>query len=168
MDIITAEKSSNQFIIIISNEQRLYCYEGNVLYKAYPVSTAKNGLGEKSGSECNPRGWHRIHNIIGLEHPVNSVFIGRKWTNECYSDELAVQCPERDWILTRILQLDGLESGYNQGGDVDSLQRYIYIHGTPDTTQLGVPGSHGCVRMRNVDIIELATWVNIHTRVCII
>lgn len=155
-------------IIILSKEQKMQCYEKELLYKTYPVSTGKNGLGEKSGSECTPRGWHRIHQIIGLEQPENAVFVGRKWTGEYYSPELAVKYPERDWILTRILQLDGLEPGFNQGGDVDSLQRYIYIHGTPDTTQMGVPGSHGCVRMRNADIIELAKWVNIDTRVCIL
>lgn len=160
--------SENRSILILSTEQQLQCYEGDVLYKTYPVSTAKNGLGEQSGSECTPRGWHRIHDIIGLENQINSVFVGRKWTGEFYSPALAAAFPERDWILTRILQLDGLEPAYNQGGNVDSLQRYIYIHGTPDTTQMEIPGSHGCVRMRNSDVIELALWVKIDTRVCIV
>lgn len=157
--------SSTQLIVIQATTQLMQCYEGNVLYKTYSVSTAKNGLGEKSGSECTPRGWHRVHSIIGQDNEVNSVFVGRKWTGERYSAELAMQFPERDWILTRILQLDGLELGRNKGGDVDSLQRYIYIHGTPDTTPLGIPGSHGCVRMHNADIIELANWVKIDARV---
>ena len=159
--------TETQSITIFSKEQLMHCYAGNVLYKIYPISTGKKGMGERSGSECTPRGWHRIHSIIGLDHPINSVFVGRKWTGEYYSDELAKQYPERDWILTRILQLDGLEPGFNQGGDVDSLQRFIYIHGTPDKTQLGIPGSHGCVRMSNLDIIELALWVNVDTRVFI-
>ncbi len=157
-----------QAIIINSNEQYMYCYNEQSLYKKYPVSTAKNGLGEQEGSECTPRGWHKIHSIIGKDYPENSVFVGRKWTGEYYSDDLAAQYPQRDWILTRILQLNGLEPGFNQGGNVDSLQRYIYIHGTPDKTHLGTPGSHGCIRISNVDIIELADWVNIGTRVCII
>ena len=157
-----------QSIFILSKEQKMHCFQGNSLYKTYSVSTAKNGLGEQSGSECTPRGWHRIYNIIGLESRANAVFIGRKWTGEYYSDELAAQYPERDWILTRILQLDGLEPGFNQGGDVDSLKRYIYIHGTPDSTRLGEPGSHGCVRMANLDIIELAAWVNTDTLVRVI
>lgn len=155
-------------ISIVSSEQKMYCYENNRLYKTYLVSTGKNGMGEQSGSERTPRGLHRIHSIIGRDHAINSVFVARKWTEECYSPELAAQFPERDWILTRILQLDGLEPGFNQGGNVDSLQRYIYIHGTPDSTVLGIPGSHGCVRMRNVDVIELALWAEIDTCVRII
>ncbi|AHE67075.1 L,D-transpeptidase [Legionella oakridgensis] len=158
---------TNQLIIIVAQSQQMHCYEQDELFKTYPVSTGKNGLGEQQGSECTPRGWHRIHSIIGLENEVNSVFVGRLWTGEIYSSELAVKYPGRDWILTRILQLDGLEPGRNKGGNVDSLERYIYIHGTPDTTPLGIPGSRGCVRMHNQDIIELANWVKIDTRVCI-
>ncbi len=161
---ITTESRS---IIILSKEQTMFCYEDEKLYKMYPVSTGKNGMGEQTGSECTPRGKHRIYSVIGLESPVNSVFVARKWTGEYYTPELAMQFPDRDWILTRILQLDGMESGYNQGGNLDSLQRYIYIHGTPDSTQLGIPGSHGCVRMRNTDVIELAAWVMINTLVWI-
>lgn len=157
----------NQLMMIDIKQQRMDCYENDRLYTTYPVSTAKNGVGEQSGSECTPRGWHRIHRIIGLEHALNSVFIARQWTGEIYTPELALQYPERDWILTRLLQLDGLEPGRNKGGDVDSLQRFIYIHGTPDTTELGQPGSHGCVRMRNADILALANWVLVGARVCI-
>ncbi len=155
-------------IVILSKEQKMHCYEADLLYRTYPVSTGKNGMGEQSGSECTPRGRHRIHRIIGVDHLINSVFVARKWTGEYFSLDLAVQFPERDWILTRILQLDGLERGFNQGGHVDSLQRFIYIHGTPDATELGIPSSHGCIRMRNSDVIELAIWVEIDTCVCII
>ena len=118
-------------------------------------------------SECTPRGWHKIHSIIGLDNQINSVFVAREWTGEIYSDELARQFPDRDWILTRILRLDGLEPGRNKGGDVDTFDRYIYIHGTPDTTLLGKPGSHGCIRMNNNEIIELAYWVTTETLVYI-
>ena len=118
-------------------------------------------------SECTPRGWHCIHSIIGLTNVVNSVFVARCWTGEIYSEELASKYPGRDWILTRILQLDGLEHGRNKGGQVDTLERFIYIHGTPDITPLGIPGSRGCVRMKNADIIELADWVEVGCRVCI-
>lgn len=165
---MTIKKEITKSIIILAKEQQMQCYEDDELYKEYAVSTGKNGMGEQSGSQCTPRGWHRIHSIIGSEHRINSVFVGRKWTGEYYSPELANQFPDRDWILTRILQLDGLEPGYNQGGMVDSLQRYIYIHGTPDTTALGIPGSHGCVRMRNSDVIELSNWVNVGACVHII
>jgi lipoprotein-anchoring transpeptidase ErfK/SrfK len=102
-----------------------------------------------------------------LEHEENSVFVAREWTGEVYSDHLAQDNPGRDWILTRILQLDGLEPGRNKGGDVDSLRRYIYIHGTPDSTVLGVPGSRGCIRMRNKELICLAQWATTDTLVYI-
>ncbi len=101
------------------------------------------------------RGWHRVAKKIGAESPKNAVFIARKPTGEVYSTELASQYPERDWILSRILWLDGLETGFNKGEGHDTMQRYIYIHGTPDTQPMGVPMSHGCVRMRNEEIIEL-------------
>jgi hypothetical protein len=158
---------SNQLIFISAAMQRMHCFENDEPYKSYSISTGKNGLGEKKDSECTPRGWHRIHSRIGLDAAINSVLVARLWTGEIYSEELAAANPGRDWILTRILQLDGLEEGRNKGGEVDSLERYIYIHGTPETTELGKPGSRGCIRMRNNDIIELADWVKIDTLVCI-
>lgn len=148
-----------QLIVISTPMQRMQCYEEDVLYRHFCVSTGKNGVGELSGSECTPRGWHAVHKIIGQDHPTNSVFVARQWTNEIYSAALAKQFPNRDWILTRIIQLEGLEEGRNKGGMVDTLSRYIYIHGTPDTTKLGIPGSHGCIRMNNQEIIELANWI---------
>ena len=161
------KRNALQFISIVAQDQLMHCYENDVLIKTYLVSTGKKGLGEKVDSECTPRGWHRVHSIIGINHAVNSVFVGRIWTGEIYSTELALEYPLRDWILTRIVQLDGLELGRNKGGDVDSLGRYIYLHGTPDTTPLGQAGSRGCVRMRNADIIELVDWIQIDCRVCI-
>ncbi len=92
--------------------------------------------------------------------PKNAVFIARQPTGEVYSSELAAQFPERDWILSRILWLDGLEEGFNKGEGHDTMQRYIYIHGTPDKEPMGVPMSHGCIRMRNEEIIELFDLVS--------
>lgn len=155
----------DKFMIVEIKHQHLICYEDHKATALYSISTAKKGFGEELGSYCTPRGWHAIHNIIGRDNQINDVFVGRQWTGEQYSPELAEQFPDRDWIITRILQLEGLEPGLNQGGTVDSLKRYIYIHGTPDTTRLGVPGSHGCIRMRNTDIIKLADWVTIGTRI---
>jgi len=123
--------------------------------KFYVISTGKNGIGEQENTGKTPRGWHRVAKKIGAESPQNAVFIARKPTGEVYNAELAAQFPERDWILSRILWLDGLEEGFNKGEDHDTKQRYIYIHGTPDTQPMGVPMSHGCVRMRNEEIIEL-------------
>lgn len=129
--------------------------DDGIVVKRYPVSTARNGLGEQRGSNCTPRGRHLIRAKIGGGMPANTVFVGRRPTGEIYSEQLAAAQPGRDWILTRILWLSGCEPGVNRLGEVDTMRRYIYIHGCPDSAPLGVPGSIGCVRMRNADIIEL-------------
>ena len=126
----------------------------------YSVSTGANGTGERANSGCTPLGRHRVRIKIGDGVPKNSVFVGRRSTGEIYSPELAAQFPERDWILTRILWLTGAEPGRNRGRAVDTLRRYIYIHGAPRSEPLGTPASHGCIRMRNTDIIELFPLVN--------
>lgn len=131
----------------------------------YPVSTALNGVGEKSGSYCTPRGRHRIRAKIGSNQPVNTVFVARRPTGEIYTPELGIQYPGRDWILTRILWLSGCEVGFNRLGSCDSMRRYIYIHGTPDSEKLGQPGSKGCVRMCNTDLLELFDLVSVNTEV---
>jgi len=131
------------------------------------VATAKNGPGELNGSQCTPRGWHRIRAKIGSDCPSGTVFVGRRPTGEVYSPQLREQYPERDWILTRILWLCGLEPGRNRFGDVDTMRRYVYIHGCPDEDPMGVPSSHGCIKMRNRDIIELFERVSTGTRVYI-
>jgi L,D-transpeptidase YbiS len=137
------------------SRQRLRLYEGGALLREYAVSTAGKGAGEKNGSECTPRGRHKIRAKIGRGAPAGAVFVSRRATGEVYSRELRERYPGRDWILTRILWLSGLEPGRNRLRDVDTMRRYIYLHGTPEETQLGKPGSHGCVRMANQDIIEL-------------
>ncbi len=121
----------------------------------FSVSTAKNGAGELRGSNCTPRGRHIIRAKIGAGQPVNTVFVGRRPTGEVWTPELAERFPHRDWILTRILWLSGCEPGHNRLGPVDTMRRYIYIHGSPDSVSMGAPGSIGCVRMRNEDIVRL-------------
>lgn len=135
--------------------QALRVYDDEVLVKEYLVSTAKNGAGEIKGSEQTPRGLHVIRAKIGANQPINTVFVGRRSTGEIYSSSLREMSPGRDWILTRILWLSGLEPGKNRFGNVDTMRRYIYIHGVPDDVVMGVPGSHGCIRMRNNDVIDL-------------
>lgn len=135
--------------------QALRVYDDEVLVKEYLVSTAKNGAGEIKGSEQTPRGLHVIRAKIGANQPINTVFVGRRSTGEIYSSSLREMSPGRDWILTRILWLSGLEPGKNRFGNVDTMRRYIYIHGVPDDVVMGLPGSHGCIRMRNNDVIDL-------------
>lgn len=137
------------------SEQRLALLSGDGRGRIYPVSTALNGPGERNGSGCTPRGLHRVRLKIGEGAAPGTVFRARRPTGEIYSPELAAQYPERDWILTRILWLSGLEPGRNRGGQRDTLRRFIYIHGCPDTEPMGEPHSHGCIRMHDADLIDL-------------
>ena len=145
--------------------QTLTLLYGGAVAKTYSVSTSKHGAGELQGSLKTPRDRHVVRAKIGAGAPLNAVFRGRRPTGEIYSAELARANPERDWILTRILWLSGTEIGKNRLGPVDTMRRYIYIHGMPDTEPLGVPGSIGCVRMRNADVIELFDLVPVGTTV---
>ena len=146
--------------------QRLDLLDNNgKLLKRYSISSAKNGVGELNGSFCTPRGRHIIRAKIGAGQPFNTVFVERRPTGEVYSPELARNCPGRDWILTRILWLSGCERGYNRMGHVDTMRRAIYIHGSPDTADMGKPGSRGCVRMHNRDIVELFDLVPVGAEV---
>lgn len=135
--------------------------------RVFPIATAKNGVGQKNGSECTPLGSHRIRAKIGAGAPLGAVFIGRRATDEIYSEALAKEQPHRDWILTRILWLCGNELGKNRFGNVDTMRRYIYIHGAPDSHPMGVPSSHGCIKMRNTDVVELFDLVRVGTPVFI-
>ncbi len=128
---------------------------------SYAISSARNGAGQTKGSFCTPLGRHIIRAKIGEGHPENTVFVARRPTGEIYTAALAEQFPGRDWILTRILWLSGCEVGHNRLGNVDTMQRFIYIHGSPDVVLMGVPGSIGCIRMRNRDIIELFERVSV-------
>ena len=133
--------------------------------RRYPVSTAKNGLGETNGSFCTPRGRHIVRAKIGAGQPLGAVFVRRRPTGEIWTPELHAQYPGRDWMLTRILWLSGCEAGRNRLGEVDTMRRMIYIHGAPDSVELGKPGSHGCIRMRNQDVAELFKLVPPYTPV---
>ena len=146
--------------------QTLELYDDNgTLLKRYRISSAKNGVGEQNGSYCTPRGRHLIRAKIGAGQPLNTVFVERRPTGEIYSPALARDFPGRDWILSRILWLSGCEPGYNRLGSVDTMRRAIYIHGSSDTAEMGKPGSRGCIRMRNEDIIELFDLVPVRTPV---
>ena len=156
------------YIEISIQQQILTLYDNfDIVKTKYSISTATNGTGCEKNSGCTPLGQHVIRAKIGESAPLNAVFVGRRLTGEIYTPELMEEFPDRDWILTRILWLSGKEVGKNRLGNVDTMRRYIYIHGTPDTTELGKIGSHGCVRMRNTDIIELFDLIEVGTFVFI-
>lgn len=169
--------SSANCITISIERQELSLYQAGKLLKIYPIASAKNGIGQLMGSECTPLGEHQICEKIGDHALDNSVFVARQFTGEVYSDDLATLNPNRDWILTRILWLEGLQTGFNQGDfqdkdksvgnavSCDTRQRFIYIHGCPDSHPMQIPSSHGCIKMRNADIIELYGWVTVGTLV---
>ena len=147
--------NTDTFLDLSIRAQRLSVIVQGQVVKVYGVSTAKKGTGEQKGSECTPTGWHCIRAKIGAGQPINTVFVGRRVTGEIYHADLGKQYPKRDWILTRILWLGGLEPGKNRYGHVDTAWRYIYIHGCPDELISGVPESHGCIRMKNQDVLDL-------------
>ena len=133
--------------------------------RRYAVSTSKNGLGERNGSYCTPRGRHVVRAKIGAGQPQGAVFVARRPTGEIWTPELSARFPGRDWMLTRILWLSGCEHGFNRLGEVDTMRRYIYIHGSPETVEFGAPGSIGCVRMRNADVADLFDRIPAYTAV---
>jgi len=145
----------DHYLHISLSAQHLTLWRQDEAVQDFTVSTALNGAGERAGSEQTPRGWHRIRAKIGADCAPGTVFVGRRPTGECYTQALAVTHPDRDWILSRILWLCGNEPGKNRLGEVDSMRRYIYIHGCPDSEPIGEPCSHGCIRMRNQDVIQL-------------
>jgi lipoprotein-anchoring transpeptidase ErfK/SrfK len=155
------------FLHISSQNQLLKLKINSKITKTYLISTAKNGIGQIKGSQCTPCGWHQIRAKIGNSQPLNSVFIARRPTGEIYTTDLARKFPNRDWILTRILWLDGLEIGKNRYGNVHTASRYIYIHGSPDELIQGEAESHGCIRMKNDDIADLFERVRVGTKVYI-
>lgn len=145
--------------------QSLHVWDKETLLAQYSISSAENGVGCEKNSGKTPLGRHLVRAKIGEGEPINTVFVGRRPTGEIYTEALGQQFPNRDWILTRILWLSGQEPGENRLGQVDSMQRYIYIHGTPDSEPMGIPKSHGCIRMRNQDIKELFDMIPLHTSV---
>ncbi len=155
-------------IIIELATQQLFLWDQNQLIRQYPISSALNGSGQLKASGCTPLGSHYVRAKIGDACERDTVFVGRRPTGERYSPALAAAFPDRDWILSRILWLSGLEVGFNRLGKCDTMQRYIYIHGTPDTEPLGIPRSHGCIRLHPPAMVELFALTPICTRVEIV
>jgi L,D-transpeptidase YbiS len=154
-----------RWIRIRPSDQILQLLEGSRILVSYLVSTSSKGSGERIGSEQTPRGRHEVREMIGSKAPKGTVFVARRPTGEICTPELYAASPERDWILTRVIWLAGREEAKNLGGDVDTFARYIYIHGTPDDEPINEPRSHGCIRMRNDDVIALFDLIQPGTRV---
>jgi len=154
-----------KLLVSVARQSMTVLGDAGEVLREYAVSTAKAGVGEVSGSFQTPRGRHVIRAKIGAGQPENTVFVRRRPTGEQWTPALAEQFPGRDWILTRILWLSGREAGRNRLGQVDTMRRYVYIHGSPDSAEMGVPGSHGCIRMRNADIVELFDLVPCYSEV---
>lgn len=152
-------------IVVNIPAQTMTIYEDDREIRRYLVSTGSNGVGERINSEKTPRGWHTIRAKIGSGCHENTVFVGRRPTGEIYHPALKAANPNRDWILTRILWLSGLEVGKNRLGLVDTMRRYVYIHGSPDEAVMGKPGSRGCIRMHNPDVVELFDLISVGDRV---
>ena len=152
-------------LVVSLTRQTLELLDDDQVLARYAISTSRHGPGEQCNSQCTPRGLHRIRARIGAGLPAGAVLVGRRPTGEIHDAALARRYPHRDWILTRILWLCGCEPGRNRWGDVDSMRRYIYIHGTPDHEVMGVPFSHGCIRMRNNEVMDLFDRVNVGTLV---
>ena len=148
--------------VYASNEQG-----GARLCAAYPIASALLGVGQVRGSQQTPAGLHVVRAKIGAGLPINTVLVRRRPTGEIYSPALQRQYPKRDWILTRIVWLSGLEPGVNRWGAVDTMRRFIYIHGTPDSIPMGVPSSHGCIRMHNPALLELFELLPVGAKVYI-
>jgi lipoprotein-anchoring transpeptidase ErfK/SrfK len=154
-------------IEIDATRQELALLDGTRSVRRYAVSTSRHGLGERNGSFCTPRGRHIVRARIGGGQPLNSVFVRRRPTGEVWTPALHAAYPGRDWILTRILWLSGCEPGFNRLGTVDTMRRYVYIHGSPDSAQMGKPGSIGCVRMHGEDLLDLFEQVPPYTAVVV-
>ncbi|MBU3643871.1 MAG: L,D-transpeptidase [Candidatus Methylopumilus sp.] len=154
-----------RLIVSIANQRLTLLSDQQQVRAEYSISTAKNGVGQLKNSGCTPLGKHIIRAKIGANSPVNAVFVARRWTGEIYTPALQQAHPTRDWILSRILWLSGCEIGLNRLGNVDTMQRYIYIHGCPDDAPMGIPLSHGCIRMRNADVMQLFDMVSVGTEV---
>jgi len=152
-------------VVVSSELQQMYMFKDQQVLRTYKISTAKNGLGEEKNSYKTPRGMHIIRAKIGANLPINAIFKERRFYGDVYTAQMNLENPHRDWILTRILWLSGLELGFNRLGNVDTMQRYIYIHGSPDERPMGQPTSRGCIRMRNEDIVEFFDLVSYGTRV---
>jgi len=159
----------NKTIIFVSiDAQKLYLIKKNIIIKSYSISSSEYGIGNKNGSNKTPLGLHTIARKIGEKTPINGRMIARVFTGETSIIYLDGSRSKTDDITSRILWLQGEEDGINKGENIDSFKRYIYIHGTSEEGLIGQPASHGCIRLKNKDVIDLYKDVAIGTLVLIL
>jgi len=159
----------NKTIIFVSiDAQKLYLIKKNIIIKSYSISSSEYGIGNKNGSNKTPLGLHTIARKIGEKTPINGRMIARVFTGETSIIYIDSSRSKTDDITSRILWLQGEEDGINKGENIDSFKRYIYIHGTSEEGLIGQPASHGCIRLKNKDVIDLYKDVAIGTLVLIL
>jgi hypothetical protein len=155
LEIKYPQRTFTDFIYVGVKRQELYLFRGGRLLKVYKVSTSKNGAGSVEGSEMTPVGLHKVNGKYGEDVPENGILRHKRYTGEKAEVEHRPISINKDLITTRIITIDGLERGINKGGKLDSYNRRIYIHGTAEEGLIGEPASHGCVRLKNKDIMDL-------------
>jgi len=160
-------KYDNLLFVSIEN-QKMYRIQSKNIIETYDISTSKYGIGNQMGSNKTPTGLHKINSKYGHKTPVNGRMIGRVFYGQIAKIFSDTTTSKTDDITSRILWLEGLENGINKGDNIDSYKRYIYIHGTSEEGRIGIPSSHGCVRMKNKDVIDLFNEVAIGTFVLIL
>ena len=161
-------KSFNEVLFVNITEQKMYYIKEGGIVKTYVISSSSYGVGNKAGSNKTPIGLHKVKQKFGEETPINGKMIGRVFYGDIatiYTDNTK---SKTDDVCSRILWLVGLEEGLNKGEGIDSYNRYIYIHGTSEEGRLGKPASHGCIRMKNKEVIELYEKIKIGTLVLIL
>jgi len=161
-------KDFNNLLFVSIENQKLYHIKKNTVVNSFIISSSEYGIGNRSGSNKTPIGLHRVKQKYGKNTPINGRLTGRVFYGEISKIYKDTTRSQTDDITSRILWLEGMEAGINKGKGIDSYERYIYIHGTSEEGRLGTPSSHGCIRMRNKDIINLYKTVEVGTLVLIL
>lgn len=158
----------NEILFVSVTNQKMYHIKNNTIIDEYIISTSEFGIGNKAGSNKTPLGMHKIKSKHGDETPIYGRMTGRVFKGEISKIYADKKKSKTDDITSRIFWLEGLEEGVNKGKNIDSYKRYIYIHGTSEEGRLGSPASHGCIRMKNKEVVDLYNTIEVGTLVLIL
>lgn len=158
----------NEILFVSVTNQKMYHIKNNTIIDEYIISTSEFGIGSKAGSNKTPLGMHQIKSKHGGETPIYGRMTGRVFNGDISKIYTDKKKSKTDDITSRIFWLEGLEEGVNKGKNIDSYKRYIYIHGTSEEGRLGSPASHGCIRMKNKEVIDLYNTIEVGTLVLIL